>query len=64
MKPGDVKKAVERLQQFLLDEYGLDTKASPSKESEQPSPSELNAIFGREDFVGYYKHSGKAANRS
>ena len=64
MKPRDIKKAVESLQQFLLDEYGLDTKASSSKESEQPSPSELNAIFRRDHFVAYYDNSRKAANQS
>ena len=64
MKPSDVKNAVERLQQFLLDEYGLDTKASTIKTTKQPTPEELSAIFGREDFIGYYDHSSKAANRS
>ena len=64
MKPRDIKKAVESLQQFLLDEYGLDTKASSSKQSEQPSSSELNAIFERESLKAYYDEPHKAANRS
>jgi hypothetical protein len=64
MKPGDIKKAVESLQQFLLDEYGLDTKASSSKGSEQPSSSELNAILGSESLKTYYDKPDKAANRS
>ena len=62
MKPRDVKKAVERLQQFLLDEYGLDTKASPNKATEQPTPAELNIIFGRKPVIGDYDNSQNAAN--
>ena len=64
MKPGDIKKAIESLQQFLLDEYGLDTKASSSKQGEQPSSSELNAIFGNELLKVHYDKHHKAANRS
>ena len=62
MKPRDIKKAVESLQQFLLDEYGLDTKVPSGKENEQPSPSELNSIFGREHIIGDYDNYRKAAN--
>ena len=64
MNSSDVKKAVERLQQFLLDEYGLDTKESSSKATEQPTQAELNAIFGREHISAYSEISHKAANRS
>jgi hypothetical protein len=64
MKPRDIKKAVESLQRFLLDEYGLDTKASSDKASEQPTQAELNAIFGREHFSDYYEKPRNVANRS
>lgn len=64
MKSSDVKKAVERLQQFLLDEYGLDTKESSNKATEQPTPAELNAIFGSEHFRVYSDKLHKATNRS
>jgi hypothetical protein len=62
MKPSDIKKAVESLQQFLLDEYGLDTKAFSNKATEQPSPTELNAIFGQELIIDNYDNSRKTAN--
>ena len=62
MKPTDIKKAVENLQQFLLDEYGLDTKESSSKAAEQPTQKDLNAIFGRE-YLNYDK-THKMGNRS
>ena len=64
MNSSDVKKAVERLQQFLLEEYGLDTKASSNKATEQPTPAELNAIFGSEHFRTYSDNLHKATNRS
>jgi len=63
MKSRDIKKAVESLQQFLLDEYGMDTKASSNQAAEQPSPAQLNARLGREHVIGYYDNSRKTANR-
>ncbi|MFN2235354.1 MAG: hypothetical protein ACK2U1_14090 [Anaerolineales bacterium] len=62
MKPVDIKKAVESLQQFLLDEYGLDTKESSSKAIEQPTQKDLNAIFEGE-YLNYDKPH-KLGNRS
>ena len=64
MKSIDIKKAVESLQQFLLDEYGLDTKASSSKATEKPTQAELNAIFGREYLNANYDKHHKVGNRS
>jgi hypothetical protein len=64
MKSRDIKKAVESLQQFLLDEYGLDTKASSSKAADKPTQAQLNAIFGRKYLNANYDKSHKVGNRS
>jgi hypothetical protein len=64
MKPKEVKEAIESLQKFLLDEYGMDTKAPSNETAEETSQSESNTKFGMEYLNAYLDKPRKAANRS